>query len=59
MEVTIMAKGKQAEKKKGRSVQDLMGIKTFTKYGLANEQGRVVILPRFAHQYVGAVGCEH
>lgn len=31
-----MAKeNKPQKKKKGRSVQDLMGIKTFTKYGLA------------------------
>ena len=26
---------KQQKKKKGRSVQELLGIRTFTKYGLA------------------------
>ena len=30
---------KQQKKKKGRSVQDLMGIRTFTKYGLATSKG--------------------
>ena len=33
---------KQQKKKKGRSVQDLMGIKTFTKYGLATSKGELL-----------------
>ena len=28
---------KQQKKKKGRSVQELLGIRTFTKYGLATD----------------------
>ena len=32
-------KQKQQKKKKGRSVQELMGIKTFTKYGLSTNKG--------------------
>ena len=38
-----MAKeNKPQKKKKGRSVQDLMGIKTFTKYGLATNKGELL-----------------
>lgn len=33
---------KEQKKKKGRSVQDLMGIKTFTKYGLATSKGELL-----------------
>ena len=33
---------KQQKKKKGRSVQDLMGIKTFTKYGLTTSKGELL-----------------
>lgn len=33
---------KQQKKKKGRSVQDLIGIKTFTKYGLATNKGELL-----------------
>ena len=33
---------KQQKKKKGRSVQDLMGIRTFTKYGLATHKGELL-----------------
>ena len=33
---------KQQKKKKGRSVQDLMGIRTFTKYGLATNKGELL-----------------
>ena len=33
---------KQQKKKKGRSVQDLMGIMTFTKYGLATSKGELL-----------------
>ena len=33
---------KQQKKKKGRSVQDLMGIRTFTKYGLATSKGELL-----------------
>lgn len=32
----------QQKKKKGRSVQDLIGIKTFTKYGLATNKGELL-----------------
>lgn len=60
MEVTIMAKeNKPQKKKKGRSVQDLMGIKTFTKYGLATNKGELLFYLVSAHQYISAVGCEH
>ena len=31
----MRTKDKPQKKKKGRSVQELLGIKTFTKYGLA------------------------
>lgn len=38
-----MAKNeKQQKKRKGRSVQDLIGIKTFTKYGLATNKGELL-----------------
>lgn len=37
-----MLKEKQRKKKKGRSVQDLIGIKTFTKYGLATNKGELL-----------------
>ena len=33
---------KQQKKKKGLSVQDLMGIRTFTKYGLATSKGELL-----------------
>ena len=33
---------KQQKKKKGRSVQELLGIKTFTKYGLATSKGELL-----------------
>ena len=33
---------KQQKKKKGRSVQELMGIKTFTKYGLTATKGELL-----------------
>lgn len=33
---------KQQKKKKGRSVQELMGIKTFTKYGPATAKGELL-----------------
>ena len=35
----MIKKAKQQKKKKGRSVQDLIGVKTFTKYGLATNKG--------------------
>jgi hypothetical protein len=41
MEVTEMANTKQ-KKKKGSSVQDLIGIKTFTKYGLKTNRGELL-----------------
>ena len=31
----------QKRKKKGRSVQELIGVKTFTKYGLATGKGEL------------------
>lgn len=38
-----MAKNeKQQKKRKGRSVQDLIGITTFTKYGLATNKGELL-----------------
>lgn len=33
---------KPQKKKKGRSVQDIIGIKTFTKYGLATNKGELL-----------------
>ena len=36
-----MAK-EQQKKKKGRSVQEMIGIKTFTKYGLATNKGELI-----------------
>lgn len=38
----MATKDKQQKKKKGRSVQDLIGIKTFTKYGLATNKGELL-----------------
>lgn len=37
-----LIKDKLQKKKKGRSVQDLIGIKTFTKYGLATNKGELL-----------------
>lgn len=37
-----MSKENQQKKKKGRSVQELMGIQTFTKYGLATNRGELL-----------------
>ena len=36
------AKEKQQKKKKGRSTQEMMGIKTFTKYGLETSKGELL-----------------
>ena len=33
---------KQQKKKKGRSVQEFLGLKTFTKYGLATDKGELI-----------------
>lgn len=38
----MAAKEKQQKKKKGRSTQELIGIKTFTKYGLATNKGELL-----------------
>lgn len=38
----MVKKEKQQKKKKGRSVQDLIGVKTFTKYGLATNKGELL-----------------
>ena len=37
-----MAKDTTQKKRKGHSVQDLMGVKTFTKYGLATNKGELL-----------------
>lgn len=37
-----MIQEKQQKKKKGRSVQDLIGIKMFTRYGLATSKGELL-----------------
>ena len=37
-----MTKENQQKKKKGRSVQDLIGIKTFTRYGLMTNKGELL-----------------
>ena len=37
-----MPKEDQQKKKKGRSVQDLVGIKTFTRYGLMTNKGELL-----------------
>lgn len=37
-----MVKEKQQKKKKGRSTQELIGIKTFTKYGLETNKGELL-----------------
>ncbi len=33
---------KEKQQKKGRSVQELIGVKTFTKYGLATNKGELL-----------------
>ena len=38
----MTTKDKPQKKKKGRSVQDFIGIKTFTKYGLATNKGELL-----------------
>ena len=37
-----MAKDTKQNKRKGNSVQDLIGVKTFTKYGLATNKGELL-----------------
>ena len=37
-----MAKDNKQKKRKGNSVQDLIGVKTFTKYGLATNKGELL-----------------
>ena len=37
-----MAKDKQQKKKKGRSTQELIGIRTFTPYGLETSKGELL-----------------
>ena len=32
----------QKRKKKGRSVQDFIGVRSFTKYGLATDRGELL-----------------
>ena len=58
MEVIPVAKkekGTRQKKKKGRSTQELLGIKTFTKYGLAVGKYELFILYDRAHQYLRSV----
>lgn len=38
----MVKKEKQQKKKKGQSVQDMMGIQTFTKYGLLTDKGELL-----------------
>ena len=38
----MVTKENQQKKKKGRSVQDLIGIKTFTRYGLMTNKGELL-----------------
>lgn len=38
----MAVKEKQQKRKKGRSVQDLIGVKTFTKYGLLTNKGELL-----------------
>ena len=42
MEVTGVAKKEKPQKKRGRSLQEMVGIKTFTKYGLATNKGELL-----------------
>ena len=35
-------KEKQQKKRKGHSVQDMIGVKTFTKYGLQTNKGELI-----------------
>lgn len=42
MEVITVAKDTTQKKRKGHSMQDLMGVKTFTKYGLATNKGELL-----------------
>ena len=42
MEVTAVAKNTKQKKRKGQSVQDLIGIKAFTKYGLETNKGELL-----------------
>ncbi len=43
MEVTSVAKKeKRQKKKKGQSVQDMMGVQTFTQYGLLTDKGELL-----------------
>lgn len=45
--------------RKGQSVQDMIGIKSFTDYGLATNRGELFVFPRCSDQYLGAVKGEH
>lgn len=42
MEVIAVAKNTTQKKRKGQSVQNLIGIKTFTKYGLETNKGELL-----------------
>ncbi len=41
-EQAVMIKDNKQKKRKGRSVQDLCGVKTYTKYGLATGKGELL-----------------
>ncbi|MFQ6964248.1 MAG: hypothetical protein ACLRR6_09255 [Oscillospiraceae bacterium] len=49
---------KQQKKRKGRSVQDFIGVKTFTKYGLMTQKGELP-LPGQPDKHLGAVLRQH
>ncbi len=40
--IGVAKKAKQQKRKKGQSVQDMMGIQTFTKYGLLTDKGELL-----------------
>ena len=59
MEVSsLAAKEKQQKKKKGRSTQELVGIKTFTKYGLETNKNELLFYLVAPTQYIGVVPYE-
>lgn len=42
MEVTPVSKKQQKKKKKGASVQELLGVKTFSDYGIVTHRGELL-----------------
>ena len=51
-------KEKQQKKKKGQSVQDMMGIQTFTKYGLMTDKGELLFYLVRTTEYMCIILCE-